>query len=121
MGSKCTCDCDRENSLILSKNLYELGEAMEEENYLLSREATTGMNPMYKLKLNEFINLSNTYIKMFKSVPSDNMPHEDFVHLREVVNKCYYNLGSDEDFNNFKKEMEYLVDIKMAHSLGLSH
>jgi len=128
MGVKCSCDCNSQHNIIHSKNLYELAEAMEEENELLIKEIRN-INPISnkngnleiidnKNKLLDFILLSNLYIKKFKSLP-DGYPINDFFHLREIINKCYHNILSDEEFENYYKEMEYLVEVKMVHTLGI--
>jgi hypothetical protein len=122
MGMKCSCDCNSQHNIIHSKNLYELAEAMEEENELLLRETkdiNNNTNPTdNKNRLKDFFLISNLYIKKFKSLP-DGYPNDGFIHLREIINKCYHNILSEEEFNSYYKEMEYLVEVKMARTLGI--
>lgn len=122
MGMKCSCDCNSQHNIIHSKNLYELAEAMEEENELLLRETkdlNNNSNPTdNKNRLKDFFLISNLYIKKFKSLP-DGYPNDDFIHLREIINKCYHNILSEEEFNSYYKEMEFLVEVKMARTLGI--
>lgn len=120
MGLNCSCHCKGENNLNEARNFYELAESMEEENQFLMREALSKpKDKEYKQFIKDFISLSNVYIKKFKSIP-DGCSLEEFVYLREVIAKCYVNLTCEEDYFYFRKEMKYLVDIKMAHSLGLA-
>lgn len=116
MGNRCACDCEKQNMILNSRNLYELGEAMEDENLMLSREITSINN---KDTLIEFLEKTKDYIRMFKSVHSNNISMEDFNHLKEVVDKCYVNISQNLDYSKLKKELEYLVDIKFTHSIGI--
>lgn len=89
---------------------------MEEENLALSREITSIRN---KDTLIEFLDKTQEYIRMFKTVHSNTISAEDFNHLKEVVEKCYLTITQNLDYSKLKKELEYLVDIKFTHSIGM--
>lgn len=122
MGCKCSCNGDKENAILSSNNIYELAEAIEIENDLLQRETYNQKNSQYILEnQNELLEHLATYADKFKSIPSDSINNEDFLRIKEILNKCYYYISRNKDCTNYKRELEYLVDVKLIHDLGLSY
>lgn len=68
--------------------------------------------------VNDLYRISDRYIKIFKALPDD-YPKEEFNKVKYVMNNCYLCINSDEEYRNQMKEIQYLIDYKMVHVLGI--
>lgn len=117
------CNCNNNDQIQLSKNYYDLAEAMEDENRRLDRDINhPNFTSKQRKNVSLFINESQELISILRSIPNSKVYSDDIEKIKEIVNNCYSSLLTNDTtlYTNSRKELKYYISIKLVHDLGVS-
>lgn len=116
------CNCNNNDQIQMSKNYYDLAEAMEDENMRLERDINhPNFTSRQRKNVSVFIKESKELISILRSIPNSKVDADDIEKIKEIVTNCYSSLLTNDVnlYANSRKDLKYYVEIKLIHDLGL--